>query len=93
MKVKLTIVPDAWLSQAERTAIKTAFGDGFFYKYRYSEDPIDIIATAAQLVGYQVAREALGGKNLWKQLNVQILDPQPCCKGRVIVDVRPLCRR
>jgi hypothetical protein len=93
MKVKLTIVPDAWLSPAERRAIKTAFGDGFYYKYRYSEDPIDLIATAAQLVGYQVAREALGGKNLWKQLNVQILDPNPRPKGRVIVDVRPLCRR
>lgn len=92
MKVKLTIVPDAWFSPAERRAIKTAFGDSFYEKYRWSNRPIDLIATAAQLVGYQVAREALGGKNLWKQLNVQILDPQPC-RGRIVVDVRPLCAR
>lgn len=92
MKVKLTIVPDAWRSPAERRAIKTAFGDSFYNKYNWSSKPIDLIATAAQLVGYQVAREALGGQNLWKQLNVQILDPRPCC-GRIIVDVRPLnCR-
>lgn len=92
MKVKLTIVPDAWYSSAERRAIRTAFGDRFYDKYRFSEVPIDLIATSAQLVGYQVAREALGGKNLWKQLNVKILDTERPC-SRIVVDVRPLCRR
>lgn len=95
MKVRLTLDNDMLRNAAIMRAARTAFGDGFYDAYAYKwqkTGAIDLIATAEQLVGFQVAREKLGGQNLWKALHVEILDPKPPC-GRIVVDVRPLCGR
>jgi len=92
MKVRLTLDYYALRDGAVLRAARTAFGDGFVDRYRYSGHSVDLIATADQLVAFQVAREKLGAKNLWLSLNVEILDPTPQVR-RVVVDVRPIhCR-
>lgn len=98
MKVGITITRNMWLSNAVRRAAECAFGDDI---WQYSDrlfkgkiDGIKLIVTPAQLVGFQVARDTLGGQNLWKEMKVTILDPQPCQNRRFpIIDVRPPCGR
>lgn len=98
MKVGITITRNMWLSTAVRRAAECAFGqDVMLYHRDLSSGRIDgikLIVSPAQLVGFQVARETLGGQNLWKEMKVTILDPKPCQNRRFpIIDVRPPCGR
>lgn len=98
MRVGITITRNMWQSAAVRRAAECAFGDDIWpYSDRLFNgklDGIKLIVTPAQLVGFQVARETLGGQNLWKEMKVTILDPKPCPNRRFpIIDVRPPCGR
>lgn len=92
MKLRLTLNTYMLSTGVVLRAARVAFGDGFVDRYKYSNRDVDLIATAEQLVAFQVARDKLGGENLWKSLKVEILDPTPTPQ-RIIVDVRPLCAR
>ena len=95
MKVRIFLSNGLLGDDRVMRAARVAFGDGFVNKYSRSYHQtggISVVATAEQLVAFQVARDKLGAENLWKTLKVEILDPQPCAT-HITVDVRPCFSR
>jgi len=89
MKIRLTLDAHALQSGPVLKAARTAFGDGFVDKYKFRSQSIDVDCTAEQLARFLVLRDDLGAQNLWKALNVRIMEDCPVPPS-VLVDVRPI---